>query len=89
MGKPSECLRGYGSKGAYPGRRPPRQSPARQTAASRSVAHTLTDKKTHLFDTANIPPIEEPAPSPRPPSRAVTHSDAPNPEMAGTLIVQC
>ena len=88
MGKPSECLRGYGSKGAYPGRRPPRRSPARQRAAGWSGAHTLTDKKMHLFDTANIPANGGTGTFTAPTKPGSYPFGCTYPEMAGTLIVQ-
>ncbi|HEU5267880.1 MAG TPA: cupredoxin domain-containing protein [Jatrophihabitans sp.] len=54
-----------------------------------SVAHTLTDKKTHLFDTGNISPnggtgtFTAPTKPGRYPFGCTYH-----PEMAGTLIVK-
>jgi plastocyanin len=54
-----------------------------------SVAHTLTDKKTHLFDTGNIPAnggtgtFTAPTKPGRYPFGCTYH-----PEMAGTLIVK-
>jgi plastocyanin len=54
-----------------------------------SVAHTLTDKKTHLFDTGNIPAnggtgtFTAPTKPGSYPFGCTYH-----PEMAGTLIVQ-